>query len=520
MDGKGRQSVSPDRVLSPSNPFQSALDRQNELQQCLNVGQTCNPFARREHVPCATLLSTMNGPNRKRSPEDTSTAMIRSFFKSRSINESELNILRGGQTVEQQPMNGVVERSHVPRKTVQVSLASLQARKQHAGVNKTARMNTKVRNSVGPIDLESDLERFHQSVAYSSQQSGGMQHFTTKNQWRTSANGFKPPRVVDPDAHRKFLSRHETWKEGGSGGMESQMKDNKPNRTTKQGESQVNGLMENRKEISGGEAKKLPAVFIEEINLVDDDDDDLAGPPCRGKALDSSLHSKDLGSIGNDSSQRQVEKAFPSKSCQHSSQYKFKGTGVAIFDEFSSEYCDSDDGWDEDEYGPEYEEEIAGTEWDGDNSHQEDKDTNVGNLQSFSKLESRLENATIMVDGQCQPWWKRLDDFVPISALRSGYDPRDGSKIHIDYMGQFKGTKSQLSDDVGTGVKKKRARTTKTDADGHWVTEDGVKSFVTNDGNRLTGKAAYAAYLTKKQGKKPTKKRRSRTKKTATKRKK
>jgi len=470
------------------------------------MGQTGNPFARKEHVPCATVLSTMNGPNRKRSPEDTSTAIIDSFLKSRSRYGNESVALGGSQRGQKQSSTGVVERNQVPRKTVQVSLASLQARKKYDDASRASRMDArKVRNSGGPIDLEPGWE-LHHSVASSSQQSGGMHNFT-KKQWRMSANGFKPPRVVDPDAHKKFLSRQESWKESGSGEIENKVNGNKQRRTL-QGESEASGLMENKKIMSRGEASKganeLPAVCIEEINLVDDDDD-LAEAPCKEKAQDISPQCTDVEVSSDGGGQEDL--LFSNKSRIHGSQYQSKGTGVAIFDDFSSEYCDSDD-----EYGSDYEEEIAGAEWD--DSHQHENDDNVSNVvQSLSMPGSRLENATIMVDGKYQPWWKRLTDFVPISALRSGFDPRDGSKVHIDYMGQFSGTRSKPSSDaVGIGAKKKRARTTKT-ADGYWVTEDGVKSFVTNDGNRLTGKAAYAAYLKKKQAKKPTKKRRKRAKK-------
>ena len=526
MDGKGRQSASPERVLSPSNPFQSALDKDNELISCFNVGQAGNPFARKEHAPCATVLSTVNGPHRKRLPEDTSTAIIDSFFKSRSRYGSESIISGAAQIVEQQPSSGVVGRSHVPKKTVQVSLASLQARKQCADAKKNAILDTKMRNSGGPIDFEPDLESFHQSVGY-GQQSGGMPHITiTKRQWRTNANGFKPPRIVDPDAHRKFLSRQETGKDGGSREMDGSRM-NRESRGTKLEEI---GPMDKEKKIARrGEELSVPAEVpsgsIEEINLVDDDDDDdaLADVPCREKVQENPQRGMDVEIFRNDSVQCQEEYEFSGKTGKRGSPYQLKGTGVAIFDEFSSEYGDSEDGeddgmgWDDDGYGSEYENEIAEIEWD--NSHQEVRDGNMDNMQAFLKPGSRLENATIIVDGQCQPWWKRLTDFVPISALRSGYDPRDGSKVYIDYMGQFKGTRSKQPDDTGTGGKKKQARTTKT-ADGYWVTEDGVKSFVTNDGNRLTGKAAYAAYLKKKQGKKPTKKRRRRTKKAAAKRKK
>jgi hypothetical protein len=99
----------------------------------------------------------------------------------------------------------------------------------------------------------------------------------------------------------------------------------------------------------------------------------------------------------------------------------------------------------------------------------------------------------VMVNGLMQPWWKRLSDFVPISELAGGINPRDGSQVTIDFASQFKGTSMP-----SPGSEKKRNQTkkkTSSQSKGYWISdENGEKCFVTPTGDTLRGRAGYVAY--------------------------
>ncbi|KAK9805692.1 hypothetical protein WJX72_012245 [[Myrmecia] bisecta] len=72
-----------------------------------------------------------------------------------------------------------------------------------------------------------------------------------------------------------------------------------------------------------------------------------------------------------------------------------------------------------------------------------------------------------------EPWWMRFPDFVPISALGNGTNPRDGSTVHVDYKRQFSGLPAPRAAGGGNGTAQ--------------------KVFVTAGGVKLKGKEAYAA---------------------------
>lgn len=39
-----------------------------------------------------------------------------------------------------------------------------------------------------------------------------------------------------------------------------------------------------------------------------------------------------------------------------------------------------------------------------------------------------------LVNAITEPWWSRLEDFVPVLSIKAGYDPRNGANVHINYM--------------------------------------------------------------------------------------
>ncbi|BDA50180.1 hypothetical protein COCOBI_15-3090 [Coccomyxa sp. Obi] len=107
------------------------------------------------------------------------------------------------------------------------------------------------------------------------------------------------------------------------------------------------------------------------------------------------------------------------------------------------------------------------------------------------------------------PWWTRLDDFVPVAAMRGGRDPRDGSVVHIDYGAQFSGaTAARGTGAAASGRKRSRGgsgrdapgssamgreRVDASGPGGHWVTECERKVYITATGRKLKGAAAYKA---------------------------
>ncbi|CAL8465311.1 g4846 [Coccomyxa elongata] len=111
------------------------------------------------------------------------------------------------------------------------------------------------------------------------------------------------------------------------------------------------------------------------------------------------------------------------------------------------------------------------------------------------------------------PWWTRLDDFVPVAAMRGGRDPRDGSVVHIDYSAQFSGAAAARGSGAAASGRKRgrsssgrddpgssawgRERVDASGTGGHWVTEyerrGPVKVYITATGRKLKGAAAYKA---------------------------
>jgi len=169
------------------------------------------------------------------------------------------------------------------------------------------------------------------------------------------------------------------------------------------------------------------------------------------------------------------------------------------YDDGEEGYCRNDEDFDDVDYPNNIED------------HGEGKNTNVLEISdSLSGLPKLVKD----MNGDLKPWWTKLPDFVPISELREGKDPRDGSYIFIDYLGQFKGTR-EPSLDINAS-KRKRKKTTEAKG-GHWVSIDGDKCFVTESGDTLTGRAAYVAYSRSKKTaggqKKPRKKKARRRKK-------
>ncbi len=104
-------------------------------------------------------------------------------------------------------------------------------------------------------------------------------------------------------------------------------------------------------------------------------------------------------------------------------------------------------------------------------------------------------------------WWYRLPDLVPVSVLQHGYNPRDGTIVHIDYKNQFSGKSGggataaakKAARAAGAGATKSRTSTkstggldTTTSTKGYWLTISGVKTYI-SDGKELTGRAAWSA---------------------------
>lgn len=199
---------------------------------------------------------------------------------------------------------------------------------------------------------------------------------------------------------------------------------------------------------NSGEERSVAPAPVEEINLVSSDDDE-----------------KDQR-LGGQMEYEKVE--YPCK--------ERISTGVAIFDTVS----DFEGSGDEEGYSHEEENEE---DWHGDDA--KDVILPVGNLHGLPDM--------VMVNGLMQPWWKRLSDFVPISELAGGINPRDGSQVTIDFASQFKGTSMP-----SPGSEKKRNQTkkkTSSQSKGYWISdENGEKCFVTPTGDTLRGRAGYVAY--------------------------
>ena len=188
-------------------------------------------------------------------------------------------------------------------------------------------------------------------------------------------------------------------------------------------------------------------VVVEEINLVSSSSSDDDGGRGRGQ------QEAEGGREQRDDQVQYSREETPSR---------MRSTGVALFDAFTA-----DEDYYEDEI-EEYEEAI------------EDEDDDHTELKSARMVD---------IDGTMQPWWKRFPDFVPVSELAGGSDPRNGSTVFVNYMSQFKGTKI-----AQVGMSSRKSTKRKSSSGGHWISKDGERCFVTDCGENLTGRAAYVAY--------------------------
>ncbi|KAL0020599.1 hypothetical protein WJX77_009541 [Trebouxia sp. C0004] len=74
--------------------------------------------------------------------------------------------------------------------------------------------------------------------------------------------------------------------------------------------------------------------------------------------------------------------------------------------------------------------------------------------ETAGAIDEEEEEEGLLGDGP--PWWERFPDFVPLSALKWGTNPRDGATVHINYEAQFTGQpaargckKASARDDLG-----------------------------------------------------------------------
>lgn len=198
---------------------------------------------------------------------------------------------------------------------------------------------------------------------------------------------------------------------------------------------------------------------VEEINLISDDDEI---PGCVG--LDDGLEQRDTHL-----------------------------TGVALFDAFSAggHISDNDDVEGYNEYHSDLDQNEC-----GDESGMFDARRSVVDDQNV--------HAIMVSEAVKGPWWKRFTDFVPVSELSSGRDPRNGSTVFVHYMSQFKGTKIPQGSNINSNsnhsdsdIRKHRKKN--SIGGGHWVSRDGERCYVTDRGENLSGRAAYIAYRQSKQ---------------------
>jgi hypothetical protein len=157
-----------------------------------------------------------------------------------------------------------------------------------------------------------------------------------------------------------------------------------------------------------------------------------------------------------------------------------RSTGVALFDAFTAN-VDDDAEEEEGFYLDDEEEEDSAAINDDDDD--DDDDYRIDETREIRNVPNVVE-----IDGTVQPWWKRFPDFVPVSELADGRDPRNGETVFVNYMSQFKGTKVAQ---VGKATRKDSKQQSQT---GHWVSRDGERCFVTPQGESLSGRAAYVAY--------------------------
>ena len=164
-------------------------------------------------------------------------------------------------------------------------------------------------------------------------------------------------------------------------------------------------------------------------------------------------------------------------------------TGVALFDVFDEEYEDD--------------EEYA------DNADHDENEY----MDPFSDGNPAPYGLPGQVEGD--DWWRKLPDFQPISSIVSvGNRDVRGDAVHVDFLGQFMGTRISSPDGTGAPGGRRSAAATKT---GHWETRDGTRTFISAAGTALTGVRAYREYTNgakrKTTSSKPRRRKKKKTKK-------
>ncbi|KAA6418043.1 MAG: hypothetical protein FRX49_11961 [Trebouxia sp. A1-2] len=155
----------------------------------------------------------------------------------------------------------------------------------------------------------------------------------------------------------------------------------------------------------------------------------------------------------------------------------------------------------------------------------------IGSPETAGADDAEEEEEGLLSNGP--PWWERFPDFVPLSALKWGTNPRDGATVHINYKAQFSGQpaarghkKASARDDLGNAdddiemldvedenvqSTSKRSRSSKgrkhgssshdarEGGEGHtecrqgqWIHKNNHKVYIDANGRTLTGSRAYA----------------------------
>lgn len=432
----------------------------------------------------------------------------------------------------------------VPRRTVQVSLAALQARKkeregeQHANIASSQFWDAKGMDDVSHFASgEAEKRKFeYEESALRNGVTAKVSNGPEASGWRTGK--FRPPRTVLPGTKKEICVGSQ---------MQSNpitfMKINDAIKTAKkEGERDIDALMLDGGNDNGQEGTKETSHCqrdmtitsekhedIEEINLLDDSEDDADFVPLNLNTKKAKMewteddgnqwcqHNGLMASLEGCPKEHQK----PDTGVPKCSSKSYRGTGVAIFDVFSDEE-DADDAYFDNEEV--FDEEDDKDDEGGTDRHETCEEFNTHEARDTARIDiSAMDsgipsNAKIILDGEEHPWWHRLPHFVPISAFVRSINPKDGTFVHIDYLNQFKGkTNAPTTRKRKSSVVKKPAGTAQRQ--GYWVTDNGEKAFVTETGTKMSGKAAYVAYLkstkSKKKRTKPSSKRSLSSKKKA-----
>lgn len=162
-------------------------------------------------------------------------------------------------------------------------------------------------------------------------------------------------------------------------------------------------------------------------------------------------------------------------------------TGVALFDVFDEEQVDDDQYAEEDYANEDYAEE----------DYAEDQYADEYVIEGENGYTDLLRDGNpapygLPVEVEGADWWRKLPDFQPISSIiRGGNRDMRGEAVHVDFLGQFKGTR--ISSPSGTSAPGGRRSAASTKA-GHWETRDGQRTFISATGTALTGAQAYREY--------------------------